>query len=132
VPRLQVDALDLGQEHADVLLFAHDGSDRNSDLARRQARHRDLVEQRLKQVVVLPVDQGDVDIGLGQRTSTRQAAESTAYDHNMFTLAHGAHLTPTLSLHPHFGRDARVTRRLRPRFLCFGEVRYPPLARPQP
>ena len=47
---------------------------------RRQAGGRDLVEQRLEQMVVAAVDDGDVGGGAGQRLGGAQAAEARADD----------------------------------------------------
>ena len=75
---LLVDAVHLAQQHVHVGRAAQDGADRRRDLGRRQAGGRDLVEQRLEQMVVAPVDDGDVGIGTGQRAGGAQPAEARA------------------------------------------------------
>ena len=65
-PRLNVDAGDPRHDHARVLLFAQDRTDRPSDIGRRQGRGCDLIEQWLKAMMVLRVDERHVDGGFGQ------------------------------------------------------------------
>jgi hypothetical protein len=55
-------------------------SDRVGDLARREARRGDLVEQRLEDVVVGAVQNRDVKRGAVERASRVQASESPADD----------------------------------------------------
>jgi hypothetical protein len=64
----------------DVALPAEDGTHRPSDVAWRERGGRHLVEQRLEQVVVVPVDQRDLDGGAGQRPRRLQPAEAGAQD----------------------------------------------------
>ena len=57
---LEVEALDLGEQHAHVAVALEHRPQRIGDLARRQRAGRDLVGQRLEQVEVAPVDQRDL------------------------------------------------------------------------
>ena len=85
-----VDAGDLGEQHAHVALAAQDRADRPRDVGRRQARGRDLIQQRLKQVVVVPVDERHVRRDFRERARGEQPAEPGAEDHDAGTLcAHG-------------------------------------------
>ncbi|MGY4421043.1 hypothetical protein ACVWY2_003492 [Bradyrhizobium sp. JR6.1] len=59
----EIDALDLRQQHAEVLLFRLELADRGRDLGGRQNSRGDLVQQRLKDMVIAPVDQRDLDVG---------------------------------------------------------------------
>jgi hypothetical protein len=43
-------------------VLSHDVTQSGGDLTRRQQSGSGLVEQRLKEVVVSPVDEGDIDI----------------------------------------------------------------------
>jgi len=54
--RREIDRLDLRQHHPRVLLIAQDGADRLGDIRRPEGRRRDLVEQGLKEMVVVAVD----------------------------------------------------------------------------
>ena len=49
----------------------------------RQHRRADLVEQRLEQVVISLIDDGDANGGAGESVSSGQAAESCADDDDM-------------------------------------------------
>jgi hypothetical protein len=51
-------------------------------LADREYACRHLVEERLEEVVVRPVDQRDVDVALAQEPRGEQAAETAADDHD--------------------------------------------------
>jgi hypothetical protein len=82
-PALLVDARHLAQDHALVAGAAQDGADRRGDLRRRQAGGRDLIEQRLEEVVVAPVDDGDVGCGAGQGVRAAQPAKARADDHDV-------------------------------------------------
>jgi hypothetical protein len=57
-----------------------DPADRRRDVTRRQRGRGDLIQERLKDVVVVPVDQGDLDRGAPERPSRIQPAESPADD----------------------------------------------------
>ena len=58
---VEVEAHDFGQFYADVLVLAYYVSDRGGDLAGGQHADCHLVKEGLEQVVVTPVDEGDVD-----------------------------------------------------------------------
>ena len=87
---LEVDADDLGQHHPHVLVALEDRAQRIGDLARRQRAGGDLVGERLEQVEVPPVDQGDLD---------RRAAE----------LVHGLDAAEAATDHHHAVHDADAT-----------------------
>ena len=57
--RRDVHAGGLGQHHGHVRLVAEDPSDRRGDVGRAQRGRRHLVEERLEQVVVRPVNDRD-------------------------------------------------------------------------
>ena len=59
---LEIETGHLGQLHPHVLVLAHDVTQSGGDLARREQPGRRLVEQRLEEMVVSPVDEGDIDI----------------------------------------------------------------------
>ena len=48
------------------------------DIGRRKTRGRDLIEQRLKQVMIVAVDQRDVERLPGEALGDRQSAEAAA------------------------------------------------------
>ena len=81
-----VDAGDLRQEYAEVSLLRLELTDRRSDLGGREDRRRHLVEQRLKYVVIAPVDQHDLGIGVPQRVRRRKPGKAAADDHDTLAL----------------------------------------------
>ena len=76
----RVDGSDFAEQHRRVALPAQNRADRPRDIRRRQACRRDLVEQRLEQVIVVPVDDRDVGVGARERLRGEQPAESCADD----------------------------------------------------
>ena len=85
---LKIDAAHLFHQHRDVFLRPQDMPDRPGHVRRRQRRGGHLVEQRLKAVMVLPVDKGDVGRRAAQRAGSRQAAKACADDDNPRTAFH--------------------------------------------
>ena len=79
----------VGQQHFDVLLMAQDPADRRRHIARRQRRGRDLIEQRLEQMVVVAIEERDLRVRAGERARRMQTAESAADDHDARE-AHGS------------------------------------------
>jgi hypothetical protein len=59
-----VDARNLRQEYAEVSLPHLELTDRCCDFGGREDRRRDLIEQRLKYMMVAAVDQDDLSIGI--------------------------------------------------------------------
>ena len=78
--RPEIDALNLSQQYAEVLLFRLELPDRRRYLGRRQNSGGDLVQERLKDMVITPVDQRDLDIGSLERACCGDAGETTADD----------------------------------------------------
>ena len=58
---LRRDTDHLVEEHCGVLLMPQDDPDRLGDIGRRQYGGRDLVQERLEQVIIVAVDHGDID-----------------------------------------------------------------------
>ena len=76
----EIEAGDLGQQHRGVLLKAQDVPQRRGDLPLGEDAGRDLVEQRLEQVVGLAVDEGDVDRRPAERARREEPTEAAAHD----------------------------------------------------
>ena len=76
--RVGIDTLDVLHQHRGVLLAGQDAADRHGDLRRRKAGGRHLVEQRLEQMVVAPVDDGDVDRRIAKPDRGVEASEPGA------------------------------------------------------
>ena len=89
---LAVDAGHAAQDHPHVGRLAQDRADGLGDLRRRQAGRGHLIEQRLEEMVVAPVDDRDVGIGAGEARCSTQAAETGADDDDVRT-GHWGHYT---------------------------------------
>ena len=76
--RRGVDPDTLIHHHGYVFLVAQDGPDGLRNIRRRQHRKRHLVQQRLEQVVVAPVDQGHIDGQMRQSFRRVNPAKSAA------------------------------------------------------
>ncbi len=75
-----VDAGDLAEDDRHVRIFAEQRADRRGDIGRRERGGRDLVEQRLKEVMVGAIDQHQVDVILHEMMCGLEAAEAAADD----------------------------------------------------
>ena len=53
---LQVDARDLSQQHLRIFLPAQNAAHRSGNFCRRQSCGRDLIQQRLEQVMIAAID----------------------------------------------------------------------------
>ena len=85
---MPVDGLDGRQQRCDILAPAQKVPDRPGDLRGRERRCRRLIEQRLKQMVVASVDDGDPDRRAGKPMDGLEAAEPGAdHDHMMSALS---------------------------------------------
>jgi hypothetical protein len=78
--RRQVRARDLREHDLGVELAAQYRANGCTDVGRRQGCGRDLVEERLEDMVIAAIDDGDVDGGMGKRLGRRQAGEPAADD----------------------------------------------------
>ena len=87
--RVFVDGLDGSEQRRDVPALAQEMPDRPGDLRRRERRGRDLIEKRLKQVMIAAVDEGDADRRPGEPMNGFEPAESGAdHDHMMRARRH--------------------------------------------
>ena len=87
-PRVRIDAIDLREQHTDVLLMAKDPSRRRRDVARRQRCRCDLIQHRLKEVVVVAVEQRHLDRRTSERARRVESAETAADNHHVWRRAH--------------------------------------------
>jgi hypothetical protein len=74
--RLEIDRLHLAEFAADVLIRAEDGAQRLGDLHRGQRAGGYLVQQRLEEVMILPVDECNLRLGVAQRLGHVQAGKA--------------------------------------------------------
>ena len=77
---VEIDGDDLAEHDAGVPLVAQHVAQRRRDVSLGEDPRRDLVEQRLEQVVVGPVDERDVDVGPPQPPGGGEPAEAAADD----------------------------------------------------
>ena len=85
--RAEIDGDDLAEHDAGVPLVAQHVAHRRRDVALGEDPRRDLVEQRLEQVVVGPVDERDVDVGAPQPPGGEEPAEAATDDRHLVTAA---------------------------------------------
>jgi hypothetical protein len=83
----EIHALRLAVEHRGVLLAGEDAPDRLGDRGGGESRGRDLVKERLEQVVVGAVHDGDLDRRPAQCSGGKQPAEAATEDE--YTGGHG-------------------------------------------
>ncbi len=72
------------QLECDVLLLPEDRPERVCDLRRQESRDGDLIKQRLKEVIILLVNQCDLDRDISQMACHIQAAKACPNDDNMW------------------------------------------------
>ena len=76
----QIDPDDIAEQHLGILLLAQDHSRCRRDLAHRQDARRDLIEQRLEQMMGRLGDEGDVDVRALEVLRGEQSAEAGTDD----------------------------------------------------
>ncbi|MEY9629507.1 hypothetical protein ABIA27_004542 [Sinorhizobium fredii] len=88
-PCRPIDALHLAEQRRHLRSVAVKMADRPGDLGGRKNGGRDLVEQRLKEVVIAPIDERDADRRALEVMDKLQPAEAAAHDHHVMFLLHG-------------------------------------------
>ena len=83
-PRLEIEARHLAEHDVDVALPAQRLPERDGDLDRGERAGRDLVDERLEEKEVLPVDERHLDVGTAEPAGREQPAESAADDDDPF------------------------------------------------
>jgi len=78
---VEIDRACFGKEHLRVLLRAEDATNRDGDVARIERGRSHLIEERLKQVMIAPIDQGHSHGCVRERPCRIEAAETPAQDH---------------------------------------------------
>ena len=91
----EIDAIDLVHEHSAVLLPAHHAANRSGDRPRMERCGGDLVEEGLKEMVIVLVDHHDVRIRPSQCASGRHTGKPASNDDDTwFRGVHGRVLAP--------------------------------------
>ena len=80
--RVEVDLRHLVLVNPDVLLLVEEVADRMGDRGLVEQARRELIEQRLERVVVVPVHEHDVQIALAQLLGGSDSAEPSPEDHD--------------------------------------------------
>ncbi len=80
----RLDRAGLAKQHANVCGAPEDPSDRRGDIAWRERRGGNLIEQRLEQMVVVAIEQRDAHVMPSQDLRRRQPAEAAADDDDMW------------------------------------------------
>ena len=82
LPRIHIDRLNFSEDHLHVFAFAQNRSHGSGNIRRRKRSGRDLIKQRLKQMVIRPVDHRNLDGSTGEFLGRLQAAEPGADNHD--------------------------------------------------
>ncbi len=75
-----IDARGIREQHSHVPDAAQDPSDRRGDIAGRERRGRDLIQERLEDVMVATIDQRDANVRVAKSASSGQPAKAAADD----------------------------------------------------
>src|ERR1700722_2139384 len=84
--RIQIDGRNIGEHHREIFLFLPELAKRRGDVGGGDDGGCDLVEQRLKDVVVAAVDQYDLGIGVPQRVCRGNPGKAATDDHDTLLL----------------------------------------------
>ncbi len=119
LPPVVIDVHHLAHQDARVGIAPEDGADRDRDVAGGEARRRDLVEERLKEVMVFAVDQRDAHVlHLAQGAGHGETAETTPHDHDVLLPLHDRDTrgagSPCRVRHPPVTVERRARRRYKP------------------
>src|SRR5437870_13155187 len=78
----EIEILHVAHEHLNVAIAAENPADGGGDFARRQTRSRHLIEQRLKSMEILAIDESYANRIARERSRGEQASETRAnYNH---------------------------------------------------
>ena len=74
----KIEIKDFFEQDFNILMRTQDPANGNGDFSGRDSRSRDLVEKRLKRVMIATIDQRDLHLQLGEASRGGQAAEPSA------------------------------------------------------
>ena len=86
-----IDSGDCGKQRRHLLASTQQMANRPGDFGRGERGGRDLIEQRLEQMMVAAVDQGDLHRRTGKPEGALQPTETGADDHHAMRLFRRAH-----------------------------------------
>ncbi len=81
---IEIDVVHLSECNLDVAMAAKDPADGSGNFSGRESGGCDLIEKRLKSVVVSAINQGDLDRMAGKLQGCVEAAESGADNYNLW------------------------------------------------
>jgi hypothetical protein len=79
-----IDSADFPKNYGRISLFLQKSTDRRRYLSRREHGCRHLIEQRLKEVVIRPINDKDFRVRVPHRFCGRKPCKPGAYDHDSF------------------------------------------------
>lgn len=80
---VKLHSVNLGEEYGDIGRLAQNGAKRGGDVGGIERGGGDLVEKRLEEMVVAPVEEGDADRPARQGSRGVESAEAAADDHDV-------------------------------------------------
>ena len=83
LPSTPIDLCYSPEQNRRVALSPQNGADRHCDLGRREPGGGDLIKQRLKEVIIPSVDDGNVDGGAGERLGGTQSGEPRTNNYHL-------------------------------------------------
>ena len=86
--RIHVDRLNFREDHLHIFAFAQDRAHRRGNVRRGKGRGRDLIKERLKQMIIRPVDHRHPDRFAREFFGRLETAESGADNHDPWFRVH--------------------------------------------
>ena len=80
---LKVDARCLSQQHGNILVFPENMADRIGNFTGRKCGGSNLIEKRLKCVVIAAINESNTNVCFGKRARSIKPAEARTDDHDM-------------------------------------------------
>ena len=96
----QIDADNFAQDHRNILLLRFKLPNRRRNLGRRKDRRRHLIQKRLENVMIAPINHDDFGIAMAQRFCCRNSREAPADDNDLRPLGAAPHCRRRLLLRP--------------------------------
>ena len=84
-----IDVHGFAEKDLGVSLAAEDGAERSGDFAGRQRAGGDLIEERLEEVEIALVDEGDLSVGAFKGVRGDEARETAAENDDLMWVGHG-------------------------------------------
>src|SRR3546814_3277314 len=81
--RLCIVRLHVAHDHPDIAIVAEQRTDRDGDIGRVERGGCNLIEQRLEQMIITPVDQRDTQWQLLEPVRGGEPTKARAHDHHM-------------------------------------------------